>query len=92
VLGAKAVIFAKDEDGLYTADPKKDAAAKFIPKIHVDELLVMDLGDLVIERAMLEYMKVARHVRTIQIVNGLKPGYLTRAVAGEHVGTIITAD
>lgn len=91
-LGAKAVIFAKDEDGLFTADPKKDPDAKFISKIHVDELLAMDLGDLVIERAVLDYMKVARHVRQVQIVNGLRPGLLTRAVEGEHVGTIITAD
>jgi molybdenum storage protein len=27
----------------------------------------------------------------VQIVNGLVPGNLTRALAGEHVGTIITA-
>ena len=27
----------------------------------------------------------------VQVVNGLVPGNLTRALAGEHVGTIITA-
>jgi len=31
----------------------------------------------------------AKHVRTLQIINGLKPGMLTRAVNGEHVGTMI---
>jgi molybdenum storage protein len=31
------------------------------------------------------------HVREVQIINGLKPGLLTRALAGEHVGTIIHA-
>jgi len=91
-LGARSVIFAKDEAGLFTADPKKDRNAKFIPKIHVDELLAMDLGDLVIERVVLEYMKEARPVRAVQVVNGLIPGLLTRAVQGEHVGTLITAD
>ena len=35
--------------------------------------------------------KNAEHRRSIQIVNGLKPGNLTRALNGEHVGTIITA-
>lgn len=90
-LGARHVIFVKDEDGLYTADPKKDPDARFIPEISVDDLIAMDLGDLVLERAVLDYMKLARHVRQVQIVNGLKPGLLSRAVAGEHVGTIIKA-
>jgi molybdenum storage protein len=33
----------------------------------------------------------ARYVREVQIVNGLVPGNLARALAGEHVGTIISA-
>jgi molybdenum storage protein len=37
-------------------------------------------------------MQNARFIRSLQIINGLKPGLLTRALAGEHVGTIITAD
>ena len=40
---------------------------------------------------MLDLLKVARHIHEVQIVNGLVPGNLTRALAGEHVGTIITA-
>jgi len=36
-------------------------------------------------------MSPARFARTIQVINGLKPGNLARALAGEHVGTIITA-
>ena len=38
---------------------------------------------------MLELMRHARHVKEIQIVNGLVPGNVRRAVEGEHVGTII---
>jgi molybdenum storage protein len=45
----------------------------------------------VVERVVLEYMQRAVHVRQIHIVNGLKPGNVTRALAGEHVGTIIEA-
>ena len=41
---------------------------------------------------MLDLLKEARHVRQVQVVNGLVPGNLTRALAGEHVGTIITAN
>jgi molybdenum storage protein len=34
-------------------------------------------------------MAHAKHVHEIQIVNGLVPGNIRRALAGEHVGTII---
>ena len=90
-LGARSMIYVKDEDGLFTDDPKKNPAATFIPKISVQELLDMDPNDLVIERAVLQYMLRAAHVREVQIVNGLKSGLLTRALAGEHVGTLIVA-
>jgi molybdenum storage protein len=91
VLGARSMIYVKDEEGLYTADPKKDRDAKFIPKITVEELEKMDLGDVVIERSVLQLMKTAKHRRSVQVINGLKKGNLTRALNGEPVGTIITA-
>ena len=91
VFGARSMIYVKDEDGLYTADPKKDPNAKFIPQITVDELESLDLDDVVVERSVLEIMKNAQHRRSIQVINGLKPGNLTRALNGEPVGTIITA-
>jgi molybdenum storage protein len=92
VFGTRSMIFVKDEKGLFTADPKKDRHAKFIPKITVAELEAMDLEDVVVERAVLELMKVAEHRRSIYVINGLEPGNLTRALNGEHVGTLITAD
>jgi molybdenum storage protein len=90
VLGAKRALFIKDEDGLFTSDPKKDATAKHIPRITVEELIARDLDDLVVERVVLEYMKRARYCTELQIVNGLRPGQVTAALAGEDVGTIIT--
>ncbi|HET9183969.1 MAG TPA: uridine kinase [Candidatus Angelobacter sp.] len=89
VFGARKMIYVKDEDGLYTADPKKNAAAEHIPRVSVEELLARDLQDLIVERAVLEFMVRARNVREIQFVNGLKPGQLTAALNGEPVGTII---
>jgi molybdenum storage protein len=86
------MIFIKDEKGLYTADPKKDPNAKFIPRITVGELKELDLQDVVVERAVLELMENAGHSRSIQIINGLEPGNITRALNGEHVGTVITSD
>src|SRR5215203_3888442 len=92
VFGARSMIFVKDEKGLYTADPKKERGAKFIPKITVAELGELDLQDVVVERSVVELMKNATHRRSIQIINGLERGNLTRALDGEHVGTIITSD
>jgi molybdenum storage protein len=92
VFGARKMIYVKDEDGLFDADPKKDPTAEHIPRIGVHELLNRDLDDLVVERAVLELMSRARHVREIQFINGLKPGLLTAALEGEPVGTIIYRD
>lgn len=89
VFGARKMIYVKDEDGLYTADPKKDRSAKHIARISVDELIALDLDDLIVERAVLELMARGRHMREIQFINGLKPGQLTAALNGEPVGTVI---
>jgi molybdenum storage protein len=92
VLGAKRAIFVKDEDGLYEDDPKKTPTAKHIPRIGAKELLARDLPDLVLERVVIEYLGRARFCHELQIVNGLKKGLVTRALAGEDVGTIIYKD
>jgi len=89
--GCKAMIYVKDENGLYTANPKTSKDATFIPKISVDEMKARGLHDSILEFPVLDLLKSARHIRQVQIVNGLVPGNLTRALAGEHVGTIITA-
>jgi len=90
--GCRSMLFLKDEDGLYTADPKKNPAADFIPRSSARALLERNLEDLVVERRVLELMLSARHAHTNQIFNALKPGNITRALNGEHVGTIITSD
>src|SRR5437868_12969857 len=74
VFGTRSMIYVKDEEGLYTADPKKDRNAKFIPRITVEELDAMDLDDVVVERTVIELMKNAKQRRSIQIINGLKKG------------------
>lgn len=83
------MIFVKDEDGLHTADPKKDPTATHIPRVSVQDLLTQDLDDLIVERAVLDLMLNARNIKEIQFVNGLKAGQLTAALDGEPVGTII---
>ena len=89
--GCKAMIYVKDEDGLYTANPKTSSSATFIPTISVDEMKARGLEDSILEFALLDLLSSARHVRQVQVINGLVPGNLTRALAGEHVGTMISA-
>ena len=90
-LGARRAIFIKDEDGLYTDDPKKNAQATHIPKITAKDLIDRDLNDLVLERVVIEYLPRARWCKELQIVNGLKPGQVLAALEGKDAGTIITA-
>lgn len=90
-LGSPRAIFIKDEDGLYTDDPKKNPAATHIPRITAQELEARGLPDVVVERVVVEYMQRAQWCRQLQIVNGLVPGQVLAALQGEDVGTLITA-
>ena len=89
VFGSRTIIFLKDVDGLYTADPKIHPEAKFIPKISAAELLHMPLPTLPIESVVLELLTRAKLAKSVRIINGLVPENLTRALAGEQVGTLI---
>jgi hypothetical protein len=76
-------------DGLYTADPKTNPDAEFIPEINTAELIAQNLPTLPIEPVVLELLSRGRLARSIQIINGLVPGNLTRALNGEPIGTVI---
>src|SRR2546423_9207430 len=91
VFGARSIILIKDVDGLYSTDPKTNPDAKFIPEISVAELIGMKLPTLPIEPVVLELLTRAKLAKSIRIVNGLMHGNLTRALAGEPVGTLIHA-
>ncbi len=92
VIGAKRCIFIKDEDGLYKENPKVTKNPEFIPRIGAAALLDMDLDDLIVERAVLNMITRSQNVTEIVIINGLKQGNITRALNGEHVGTVIYKD
>ena len=89
LIGAKSCILVKDEDGLYTDNPKTNSKATFIPETGAKELMKMDLEDLVIERSCLDILINCETLVKIQIINGLKKGNITKALDGKHVGTII---
>ena len=90
-LGSRRAIFIKDEDGLYTDDPKKNPNATRIPRISAAELASRGLPDLVVERVVVEYVQRAQWCKELQIVNGLQPGQVLAALEGKDVGTIIHA-
>ncbi len=92
VLGTRSMIYIKDQDGLFTEDPRKNPDAELIGKISVQKLLEMDLNELIIERSVLEVMARCRRSKKIYIINGLVRGNLTRALNGEKVGTVIFKD
>src|SRR4051794_18832793 len=91
VFGARSVILIKDVDGVYDADPKTHPGARLIPEIDAAKLKRMALPTLPIEPVVLDLLTRARLAKSIRIVNGLVRGNLTRALAGEAVGTLIHA-
>ncbi|MDD4073628.1 MAG: uridine kinase [Desulfobacterales bacterium] len=97
-IGARSLIYLKDEKGLFENDPKKvsksnRAKLKFFDRISASELLALDLDDLIIERAVITLLQRAKSVKQLQIIDALNhPEHILRALDGEHVGTIIYKD
>jgi molybdenum storage protein len=89
LIGAWSCVFIKDEKGLYSDDPKKNPDAEFIEEIGVKQLLDRNLDDLIIERPCLDILQNSQVIRQIQIINGMEEGNITKALNGEHIGTIV---
>ncbi|MGD8981340.1 MAG: uridine kinase [Desulfobacterales bacterium] len=94
-IGARSLIFLKDEKGLYDQDPKKISGPerdklKYFSRISARELIELDLDDLIIERPILTLLQRAKCLKELQIINALRhPEHISAALEGEHVGTII---
>jgi molybdenum storage protein len=90
--GCATHTLVKDVNGLYDADPKLNPDAKFISEITVSELRTRNLPTLPFDRVLIDLLANARQVKKFQIINGLKPELLERALLGEHVGTLVRKD
>ena len=94
-IGARSLIFLKDEKGLYEKDPKKvDESAReelmFYDRISAKKLLELDLDDLIIERPILALLQRAKCLKELQIIDAIRhPDHILAALEGQHVGTII---
>ena len=97
--GARTVIFAKDVDGVYTADPKRSADATRIDVVDAEAMGRIEFADPEGSdvtgglRAKLEKMRdIAKYARDVWIVNGLMRGRVERVTRGEAVvGTRVVA-
>ncbi|MFZ0449612.1 MAG: hypothetical protein WAL98_10260 [Desulfatiglandaceae bacterium] len=95
-IGARSLIYLKDEKGLFDRDPKKAnkkdrKSMKFYDKISAKELLDLDLDDLIIERPILTFLQRSKCLKGLQIIDALHhPEHILAALDGEHVGTIIS--
>jgi molybdenum storage protein len=94
-IGARSLIFLKDEKGLFDKDPKKVPESdqidlKFYDRISARELIALDLEDLIIERPILALLQRAKCLKELQIIDALShPEHILAALEGEHVGTVI---
>ena len=94
-IGARSLIYLKDEKGLFDQDPKKVPASKrkglkFFKRISAKALLKKDLDDLIVERPVLTLLQRAKCLKEFQIIDALHhPEHIWDALAGKHVGTII---
>jgi len=84
-IGADVLIKATKVDGVYSADPMKDPAAVFYPRLTYNQALreglaVMDATAIVLCRD---------HAMPLRVMNINEPGALLRLVRGEPVGSLV---
>ncbi len=97
-IGARSLIYLKDEKGLFDRDPKKAGKKgqkdlKYFDRVSARELIELDLDDLIIERPILTLLQRAKCLKELQIIDALRhPEHIMSALEGEHVGTIIYRD
>ena len=90
--GVKRMVYVKDVDGVYDADPRTNPDAKFFDRISTAELQDRNIKSLPFDRIILDLLERGRLCREVQVINGLVPERIEAALNGEHVGTIVYAE
>ena len=85
-IGADLLLKATKVDGVYTADPKKDATARRYETLSFDEAIANNLA--VLDTAAFALCR-EQHLNLV-VFNVFKPGALKRVVMGEDEGTRVT--
>jgi len=84
-IGAEIVLKATKVDGIYTADPKKDANATRFERISFNEAIA---NNLAVMDATAFALCRDQHL-PINVFSIFKPGALLRVVMGENEGTLV---
>ena len=85
-VGAELLLKATKVDGVYTADPKKDAGATRYHTLSFDEAIAKNLG--VLDTAAFALCREQN--LSLVVFNVFKPGALKRVVLGEDEGTRVS--
>lgn len=85
-IGADLLLKATKVDGVYTADPKKDANARRYETLSFDEAIAKNLA--VLDTAAFALCREQN--LNLVVFNVFKPGALRRVVMGEDEGTRVT--
>ena len=87
-LDAGLMVKATNVDGVFSADPRRDPKARFMPRLTFREMLEKQLGVMdATAVSLLEQVDLPLRVVNLNVAGNLK-----RAVTGEEVGTLITKD
>jgi uridylate kinase len=82
---AQVILKATNVDGVYSADPRKDPTAEFLPEVSFQEALVRNLA--VMDANAFGLCKANQ--LPIIVFNINQPGAVARVLRGERVGTIV---
>jgi glutamate 5-kinase len=96
---ADALVILTDQRGLYTADPRRDASAKFVHEARAGdaelELMAGGAGSSLARGGMITKIlaakRAARSGASTVIAWGREPDCLVRLLAGERIGTLLVA-
>jgi uridylate kinase len=82
---AQVILKATNVDGIYTADPRQDPTAAFIPELTYQEAIVKNYA--VMDANAFGLCK--SNQLPIVVFNINQPGAITRVLRGERVGTLV---
>ncbi|MBL0041891.1 MAG: UMP kinase [Xanthomonadales bacterium] len=85
-VGAELLLKGTKVDGVYSADPKKDASATRFDTLSYEDVITRNLG--VMDTAAIALCR--DHGMPLRIYDMNRPGNLMRIVCGEPIGTLVT--
>ncbi|HMN82407.1 MAG TPA: glutamate 5-kinase [Burkholderiaceae bacterium] len=100
LIDADALVILTDQQGLYSADPRRDPAARFLPQVRAGdpalETMAGGAGSMIGKGGMITKVLAAKRAASsgthTVVASGREPGVLERLAAGEAIGTAFIAD